>query len=249
MVCSTARETVDGMSTHNDGTGQGFNPDETTRYTPGSKPPGPGWWMASDGNWYPPEAVPAPRPPQPPPPPPESSPSPGWWKASDGNWYPPGGPSVAQEPPVGSRVDSPEGGEARPVGAAVEAAERSNRSIAYTTLAGFGISFVGLLMPWARVLFLSVAGIETPDGKLVAGIVAIGGLLAVIMIASRVRRAALIPAFLLGLLATGIVGYDLANIESAIAGESFAATGAGIYVSLLGAVLAAGASFVGLVKN
>ena len=36
------------------------------------------WWLASDGNWYPPEAIPA----QPPP-------SPGWWLASDGNWYPP----------------------------------------------------------------------------------------------------------------------------------------------------------------
>ncbi|HYI63195.1 MAG TPA: hypothetical protein VEW93_15500 [Acidimicrobiales bacterium] len=32
---------------------------------------GAGWWQASDGNWYPPDA------------------SAGWWQASDGRWYPP----------------------------------------------------------------------------------------------------------------------------------------------------------------
>jgi hypothetical protein len=26
----------------------------------GQEPPGPGWWLASDGNWYPPEARPSP---------------------------------------------------------------------------------------------------------------------------------------------------------------------------------------------
>lgn len=43
-------------------------------------PPGPGWWKASDGQWYPPEARVDPA---------EQPPQPGWWKASDGNWYPP----------------------------------------------------------------------------------------------------------------------------------------------------------------
>lgn len=41
-------------------------------------PPRPGWWQASDGNWYPPETHPDAVPPEP-----------GWWFASDGNWYPP----------------------------------------------------------------------------------------------------------------------------------------------------------------
>lgn len=41
-------------------------------------PPGPGWWRASDGRWYPPETHP------------EASKRPGWFRASDGNWYPPG---------------------------------------------------------------------------------------------------------------------------------------------------------------
>jgi hypothetical protein len=41
-------------------------------------PPRPGWWLASDGNWYPPETHP------------DATPvGPGWWVASDGNWYPP----------------------------------------------------------------------------------------------------------------------------------------------------------------
>ena len=31
---------------------------------------GEGWWIASDGRWYPPQGR-------------------GWWLASDGNWYPP----------------------------------------------------------------------------------------------------------------------------------------------------------------
>jgi len=33
-------------------------------------PPGPGWWLASDGNWYPPEQAPGAAPPPPPPAPP-----------------------------------------------------------------------------------------------------------------------------------------------------------------------------------
>jgi hypothetical protein len=48
---------------------------------PGPTPspsPGPGWWLASDGHWYPPETHP-------------DAPIPGlgWWLASDGHWYPP----------------------------------------------------------------------------------------------------------------------------------------------------------------
>jgi hypothetical protein len=34
---------------------------------PPPAPPVPGWWLASDGNWYPPEAAPAAAPPAPPP--------------------------------------------------------------------------------------------------------------------------------------------------------------------------------------
>ena len=37
---------------------------------------GPGWWLASDGKWYPPADT-------------DAAPAPGWWLASDGKWYPP----------------------------------------------------------------------------------------------------------------------------------------------------------------
>jgi hypothetical protein len=63
---------------------------------------GPGWWQATDGKWYPPEALAAaqaaaqsaaPAPERTDASPPAATadgpPAPGWWKASDGNWYPP----------------------------------------------------------------------------------------------------------------------------------------------------------------
>ena len=37
---------------------------------------GPGWWLASDGRWYPPNDD-------------GEAPGPDWWLASDGKWYPP----------------------------------------------------------------------------------------------------------------------------------------------------------------
>lgn len=70
------------------------------------RPQGPGWWLASDGRWYPPETRTTPEPAAPPAapsaaevpeapaaesvaPPAGGAPAPGWWQASDGNWYPP----------------------------------------------------------------------------------------------------------------------------------------------------------------
>ena len=60
---------------------------------------GPGWWLASDGKWYPPqpqEATPAevvqsvqPSQTAPAPAGAVSPQGPGWWEASDGLWYPP----------------------------------------------------------------------------------------------------------------------------------------------------------------
>jgi hypothetical protein len=44
---------------------------------------GPGWWLASDGKWYPPRDE-------------SQAPAPGWWLASDGKWYP---PMESEDPP------------------------------------------------------------------------------------------------------------------------------------------------------
>jgi hypothetical protein len=51
---------------------------------------GPGWWVASDGKWYPPQSAGSPAPgvltlPAGP----DTAQGPGWWQASDGKWYPP----------------------------------------------------------------------------------------------------------------------------------------------------------------
>lgn len=69
---------------------------------------GTGWWLASDGLWYPPQPPQPPTPSTPSAQPPTGAadgpratppstpgaiddlpPAPGWWKASDGNWYAP----------------------------------------------------------------------------------------------------------------------------------------------------------------
>jgi len=58
---------------------------------------GPGWWMASDGRWYPPHLSPWTQ----------SRPvDPGWWQAPDGNWYP---QSPGQAPATGLRPNSQSG--------------------------------------------------------------------------------------------------------------------------------------------
>lgn len=53
---------------------------------------GEGWWQASDGKWYPPQA-------QSPPPPLSSDTqvAPDWWLASDGRWYPPTARTAASQ--------------------------------------------------------------------------------------------------------------------------------------------------------
>lgn len=64
---------------------------------------GPGWWLASDGKWYPPQSSPPPFPP--PPPSSDHQFGPNWWLASDGRWYPPAGAPYA---PVSSPPASPQ---------------------------------------------------------------------------------------------------------------------------------------------
>ena len=55
-------------------------------------PPSPGWWLASDGRWYPPQP-----------------PAPGWWLASDGRWYPPQQPTYGPPPPAPAQQKSNKG--------------------------------------------------------------------------------------------------------------------------------------------
>lgn len=71
---------------------------------------GPGWWLASDGKWYPPQPGPTATPPTevvegagqvqgtPAAPGADSSQGPGWWQASDDKWYPPQPGAMAMQP-------------------------------------------------------------------------------------------------------------------------------------------------------
>ena len=55
---------------------------------PGGPPPG--YWQASDGQWYLPQFAPLAAPAPPPAhPAADGSPGPCYWKAADGHWYPP----------------------------------------------------------------------------------------------------------------------------------------------------------------
>ena len=83
-------------------------------------PPQPGWWQASDGQWYPPQQPQQPPAPAPAPPdatqqiprvdqphqatPPAQAPGPGWWQASDGQWYPPQQPAPPPAPTGSSKL-------------------------------------------------------------------------------------------------------------------------------------------------
>lgn len=88
---------------------------------------GNGWWLACDGEWYPPQPLadwrrdhltdsealhdegsgprPVPSTTESEMPPPFTSGAPGWWEPSDGPWYPPKSPLVAQEQSVVSPVE------------------------------------------------------------------------------------------------------------------------------------------------
>jgi len=56
--------------------------------------PGDGWWLASDGQWYPPADD-------------AQAPGDGWWLASDGNWYPPADDATAPSTPPAPSTSEP----------------------------------------------------------------------------------------------------------------------------------------------
>jgi uncharacterized RDD family membrane protein YckC len=69
-------------------------------------PPGPGWWIASDGRWYPPESHPSATPS------PWSMPAPGPLPAAEAPWSAPPQPAPWNAPPPG--WDNPSPGWANP---------------------------------------------------------------------------------------------------------------------------------------
>jgi hypothetical protein len=116
-----------------------------------------GWWIASDGKWYPPM---------------EQAPKPGWWLASDGQWYPPkkvkrskvkvvaSSAPTEQLPPVrvAARSMSMSYEAARQV-AATQATAGKPWGLAVLVIMGGALMTIGAFLPWATVSlgFISVS--------------------------------------------------------------------------------------------
>ena len=92
----------------------------TSTQGPGER--GPGWWQASDGNWYPPDGEPH---------------GPGWWQASDGKWYPPT-PTPGSPPTPGWAPPAPQ-----------IVAPATGNGLAITALV---LGIVGLVLCWVPFL-------------------------------------------------------------------------------------------------
>lgn len=117
---------------------------------------GPGWWIASDGRWYPPENLPlpafrsqAPRSPGPP----------GSWLASNGQWYQPEmHPSAPAQITIHQQLTAPLSGQSTRPGSGNEEiptlGSGSRRPPSRFALAGWFVRFGGRLIDAIIVFFL-----------------------------------------------------------------------------------------------
>jgi hypothetical protein len=129
----------------------------------------------------------------------------------------------------------------------VEPARQTVADFPPTTAAAIGglvLLAIGSIGPWATILGVSVAGTRG-DGKLTLGL----AIFAALMLAAQRRlpaaqhRLPVALAFLATLVAAIVAGYDLADIERTvnwvtIFGVQAASAGWGLYVAVLGAVIA-----------
>jgi len=156
---------------------------------------GPGWWMASDGKWYPPETHPS----RPPPPP-----------------APPAGPMM---------YAPPEPAKPTPTAAAsplLDAAAKRRRSAGYVVGAAAALMVCASFLPWVKVnFFVSIArsGIDGGDGWIS---VILGGLLAIVAwrlvkAAAEGARAPVVLAILLSIAALGLAIFEWVDIENTAA--------------------------------
>lgn len=166
---------------------------------------GEGWWMASDGKWYPPESHPAYRLPPPPPPPPPPA--------------PPAGPMM-YAPPEASAGVAPGPGPAAYPPAPVDEAAKSRRSAAHVVGAAAALMVLASFLPWVKVnFFVSItrSGVSGGDGWIS---VVLGGLLGVVAWrlvkgATKGARAPVVLAALLSLGALGLAIFEWVDIENA----------------------------------
>lgn len=147
---------------------------------PWDSPPAPGWWKASDGNWYPPQD-------QSQPPPPAPSPAPGQWAPPPPV---PGGVAGGYGGPPGAVYYSPQLSQPQSSGAATAALV-----LGILSIVGFWTFGVGVALGIAAVV-LGIIGRKrsnqtggSSSGRATAGIVTgvlgvLGGLLFIAMVAS-----------------------------------------------------------------
>lgn len=115
-----------------------------------------GWWRASDGYWYPPEARPGqlwqgrvigPHG--------EEPPGPGWWLASDYQWYPPDArPGQLWADPVAGAPGRPRQSAVMAEHAAADA-KAAGRVLG---VAGAALIVVSVALMWAVRQYLPTAG-------------------------------------------------------------------------------------------
>lgn len=123
------------------------------------------------------------------------------------------------------------------------------------TLVGAALIIVGVILPWVNVSLgefgsVSVKGLDTDDGKIAIGIGVILAALGALMIAKRTRGVLLgvgIAALVLGAMQTLFSVINLTDI-SGEAGESIGASvGIGLYVTLVGSLIALVGGILGIV--
>ena len=176
---------------------------------------------------------------------------------------PPAVPPISPDVPAGATIVSP----AAPVGGAPPAAGGSilppsasaippapgtpgaasggvveNQVPMYVTIVGAVLLFVGLLLPWATLdafgQSTSVSGLDTDDGKLMLVLaIALIGVTVVYMRTSATWAAIL--SILVALAALGLTLFEIQDVSGSFEGIS---VGAGLWVDLIGSVLAVAGS-------
>lgn len=119
----------------------------------------------------------------------------------------------------------------------------------WVSLSGAALVAVGSFLPWASVLLAGpVYGIDG-DGVITLGVALLVAVLGLLAVLGRGRAWSFVLTLILGLMATGIAAYDLANISAFVSDQSMASLGAGLPVIIVGGVAVMVAAVLGLVRG
>jgi len=123
------------------------------------------------------------------------------------------------------------------------------------TYGALGAAFIGSFLPWARVLFVTVNGTDG-DGNITA--ITAAGAAVCLFLATReepVRRKLLVGAFVLSIVCAGVYLYDANELtreqveDAGFFGEVTVQPRMGLYLGVLGAILAVGAILLKLIQE